>query len=180
MKIHRKLLAIVVMFGVGVAARTAAAAERGDVIQTDTLGMNVFTRNFDKGTTKTIADAANLSEFIGLHGYVSDTVRLGANFQFTERLAPEPAHNGSRLQTFAILPQVGWTFVDPFFAALVFTYAPRTDGVSQLTLGFQGVIGAALPISDGVKLSLALEVPWNFHPNETIGLTPLVGIAVRL
>ena len=161
-------------------APTAAAEEKGAIIQTDTLGMNLVTRNLDKGTTTTVADAANLSEFVGIHEYFSDTVRLGANFQFTERIAPTPAHDASRLQAFAVLPQVGWAFSNPFFAALVFTCAPRTDGVAKLTLGLQGVIGAALPVSERIKLSLALEVPWNFHPVETIGLTPLVGIAVRL
>ena len=177
---HRTLAIVMNMALFGTFAKTVHAAQTGDFVQTDNLGMNLITRNFSNDTTKTIANAANLIEFVGLHGYVSDTVRLGLVLQFSERITPAPPEGASRLQTFALLPQVGWVFWDPFYTALVFTYAPRTDGIARTTLGLQGVFGATIPISERIKANLALEVPWNFHPAETLGLTPLAGIAILL
>ncbi|MEI9938387.1 MAG: hypothetical protein WDO69_14290 [Pseudomonadota bacterium] len=161
------------------AGSAQATGDRGDFIQTDTLGMTLVTRDLDQHTTRTVKDVVNLSEFVGLHGYVVDRVRLGANLQLTERLWPEPAP-GARIQRFAVLPQVGWNFYDPFFTALVFGFAPRTDGKEHLNLSLQAVLGISLPISKRVRFSLAAEVPWTFYDRNLLGLTALTGIAIRL
>ena len=161
------------------AASAAAAGKRGEIIQTDALGMSLVTHDLDDHTTRTVRDVVNLSEFVGLHGYVADRLRLGANLQLTERLWPEPAP-GARIQRFAILPQIGWNFYDPFFTALVFGFAPRTEGKEHLNLSLQVVLGVSLPISKRVRFSLAGEVPWTFYDRNLIGVTALTGIAIRL
>ena len=156
-----------------------AAGKRGEFIQTNSLGMNMVTRDLDQHTTRTVKDVVNLSEFVGLHGYVADRLRLGVNLQLTERLWPDPAP-GSRIQRFAVLPQIGWNFCDPFFTALVFGFAPRTEGKEHLNLSLQAVLGVSLPISKRVRFSLAGEVPWTFYDRNLIGFTALTGIAIRL
>ncbi len=156
-----------------------AAGKQGELLQTDTLGMSLMTHDYDKGTTRTVRDVVNLSEFVGLHGYVVDRVRLGANLQVTERLWPKPPA-GERIQRFAVLPQIGWNFYDPFFTALVFGFAPRTDGKVHLNLSVQGVLGVSLPISSRVRISIAGEVPYTFYDRHLIGITALTGIAIRL
>jgi len=162
-----------------VARSARAAGKRGEFIQTDTLGVNLLTRDLDKGTTRSVKDAVNLSEFVGLHGYVVDRVRLGANLQLSERLWPEPAP-GARIQRFAILPQIGWNFWDPFFTALVFGVAPRTDAKARLNLSLQVVLGVSLPLTRRVRLSIAGEVPYTFYDRHLIGVTALAGVAIRL
>jgi hypothetical protein len=157
-----------------------AAGKQGDVIQTDTVGVSLLTYDLDAKTTKTIRDVANLSEFFGLHAYVVDRVRVGVNFQFSERLWPAPPPGGSSFQRFALLPQVGWNFYDPFFTALVFGIAPRTDGRQHVNLTLQGVLGAAFPISERVRWSVAGEVPWTYYDKHTLGVTALTGISIRL
>jgi hypothetical protein len=164
---------------VAVAGSARAAGKQGEFIQTDTLGMTLVTRDLDQHTTRTVKDVVNLSEFVGLHGYVVDRVRLGVNLQLTERLWPEPAP-GARIQRFAVLPQIGWNFYDPFFTALVFGFAPRTDGKEHLNLSLQAVLGVSLPISKSVRVSVAGEVPWTFYDRHLIGFTALTGIAIRL
>jgi len=84
------------------------------------------------------------------------------------------------LATFALLPQIGWHFADPFFAALVFTFAPVTSGRAQLDLGFQAVLGAGFKVAEEVSVNAALEVPWNFRIRNTIGITPLLGLSFKL
>lgn len=163
-----------------VALPSLAAGKQGDVVQTDTLGVNVVNHDFTTGATHTVSDATVLSEFVGLHYFVADGVRLGMNLQFSELLQPAPAQGRDRFTTFALLPQIGWDFYGPFFSALVFTIAPRTGAASALDLGFQGVLGAGFPVSDRVKVNLAVEVPFNFHIHDTLGLTPLAGIGIRL
>jgi hypothetical protein len=157
----------------------AGAAEAGEVVQTDNLGMNVVTWNLSKGTRKTVTDEQVLSEFVGAHVFVWKNVRLGLNLQFSEQIAPQPK-TGDRFRTFALLPQVGWNVWGPFFVAGIFTYAPWTSGGANLTLGVQALGGVAFDIARWVKLSTALEVPYNFHPDRTIGLTPLIGLAFRV
>lgn len=176
----RKLAAAsIAAASVAIAGSAQAAGKQGEFIQTDTLGMTLVTRDFDHDTTRTIKDVVNLSEFVGLHGYVVDRVRLGVNFQLTERLWPEPPPGG-RIQRFAVLPQVGWNFYDPFFTALVFGFAPRTDGKEHLNLSLQAVLGVSVPISERVRLSVAGEVPWTFYDRQLLGFTALTGIAIRL
>ena len=162
-----------------VAHSARAAGKQGEFIQTDTLGVSLLTRDLDKDTTKTIKDVVNLSEFVGLHGYVVDRVRVGANLQLTERLWPKPPPGG-RIQRFAVLPQVGWNFYDPFFTSLVFGFAPRTDGKGRLNLTLQGVLGVSLPLSDRIRWSVAGEVPWTYYDRHLIGVTALTGIAIKL
>jgi len=176
----RKLAAGAITAALLAAAGSArAAGKQGEFIQTDTLGMTLVTRDLDHHTTRTVEDVVNLSEFVGLHGYVVDRVRLGANLQLTERLWPEPAP-GARIQRFAVLPQIGWNFYDPFFTALVFGFAPRTEGKEHLNLSLQVVLGVSVPISKRVRLSLAGEVPWTFYDRHLVGFTALTGIAIRL
>ena len=157
-----------------------AAGKQGDIVQTDTLGMNVVSYNLDTSKTTTVADSAGLSEFVGAHYFFADGWRVGMNLQFTELLAPSPPPGGNRFSTFALLPQVGWHFYGPLFAALVFGVLPRTSGGANLDFAVQGVFGAGIPISDRVNLTGALEVPYNFYIHRTIGLTPLLGISIRL
>ncbi len=152
---------------------------QGDVVQTDTLGMNLVSWNLDTHKTTTVSDSAGLSEFVGAHWFFADRWRAGMNLQFTELLTA-PASTKDRFATFALLPQIGWHFYDPFFAAVVFTFAPRTHSGGNLDMGFQGVVGAGLRLAEGVKLTLALEVPYNFYIQKTIGITPLVGLSMKL
>ena len=173
-------LAALTFAAFGLSARpTHAAGKQGEFIQTDTLGVSLLSHDLDTGKTRSVRDYVNLSEFVGLHGYVVDRVRLGANLQLSERLWPRPAPGG-RIQRFAVLPQVGWNFFDPFFCALVFGFAPRTDGKVHLNLSLQGVLGVSLPLSSRVRLSIAGEVPWTFYDRHLVGVTALTGIAIRL
>ncbi len=167
--------------GWSLASATAwAAGNQGDFLQTDTLGMNILNHQFDTGKTSTLANEAVLSEFVGAHYYFVDRVRLGMNFQFSEQLEPAPATaDGSRLRTFALLPQIGWDFWGPMFAALVVTVAPWTSGTGTFDFGLQAVLGAGIPIADCVKITGAVEVPFNFVVHRTIGLTPLLGLSFR-
>jgi hypothetical protein len=155
------------------------AGKKGDFLQTDTLGMSLVTRDMTTRTTRTVGDATNLSEFVGLHYYVAERVRLGMNLQLTERLVPDPPTSQGRIQRFAFLPQVGWNFYDPFFTALVLGIAPRSEGKAQLNLTVQAVFGVSVPVSRHVSLSAALEVPWGYYPHQTLGLTALAGVAFR-
>jgi hypothetical protein len=176
----RQLTAGAIAIAVALFASSAAAAgKRGEFVQTLSLGMNLITRDLEQHATRSVRDAVNLSEYVGLHGYVIDRVRLGATLQLSERLWPEPPP-GERIQRFAILPQIGWNFYDPFFTALVFGIAPRSDGKAQLNLSLQAVLGVSLPISKRVRFSLAAQVPWTFYDRNSIGLTAVTGIAIRL
>ena len=161
------------------AGAASAAPKQGELIQTNTLGVNLLTRDFDTDTTRSVRNAVNLSEFVGLHGYVLDGVRIGANLQLSERIWPDPPPGG-RIQRFAVLPQIGWNFYDPFFTALVFGFAPRTEGKAHLNLSLQAVFGVSLPISSRVRISIAGEVPWTFYDRHLLGVTALTGIAIRL
>ncbi len=157
---------------------STALADKGDIVQSDNLGMSMVSWNLSKGKTTSVADQQALSEFVGAHYYVTDKVRVGMNLQFTEVLNPEPTY--SRFSKFALLPQVGWNFWGPMFVAGVFTFAPRTQGVSQVDLGLQAVVGAGFRLTDAVKLTVAVEVPWDFSPDEVVGITPLVGVSIKL
>jgi len=157
-----------------------AVGKQGEFIQTDTLGMTMATYDFTSHSSKTVADAANLSEFVGLHLYIFDRLRMGMNFQLTEQLAPVPPEGHSRLRSYAFLPQVGLNFYDPFFAALVYKIAPRTNGESRLDMAVQGLLGIGFPVSGRMRVSFALEAPFAFYVHRTLGLTILGGISIRL
>ncbi len=161
------------------ASPAGAVPEKGTVIQTDTLGMNMVSYNFDTSKTTTVADTTGLTEFLGAHYFFAEGWRVGMNFQFTEvlsALGPKANH----FSTFAMLPQVGWHFYGPMYAALVFTFAPRTSGGANLDMGFQGVFGASVPVNDRLSVSAGVEVPYNFYIHNTIGVTPLLGVSFRL
>ena len=157
-----------------------AVGKQGDVIQTDTVGASLYTYNLDTKTSTNIGDIFNLSEFVGLHAYVVDRVRVGMNLQFTERIHPELPPGKSAFQRFAFLPQVGWNFYDPLFTALVFGVAPRTDGRQHVNLTLQGILGVSLPLAGRFRLTLAGEVPWTYYDKHTLGVTALTGISIRL
>jgi hypothetical protein len=157
-----------------------AVGKQGDFIQTDTLGMSMATYDLTSRTTKSVADATNLSEFVGLHLYVLDRLRMGMNFQLTEQLAPIPPANESRFRSYAFLPQVGLHFYDPFFAALVYKIAPRTNGQTRLDMAIQGLLGVGFPVSPRMRVNFAVEVPFAFYIHRTLGLTLLGGISIRL
>jgi hypothetical protein len=183
-RIHRvvRLLAVPpwALSALLVCSKAHGAGKEGDVLETNTLGMNLVTRDLTAHATRTVADAANLSEQVGLHYYVADRLRLGMSFQLAERLAPPPATGSSRLQRVAFLPQVGFGVCGPLFVAVVFAYAPRTEGIRKPTLGAGGIVGAAVPLSNRVNASFAVEVPWTFYRHQMIGLTSLLGVSVRL
>jgi hypothetical protein len=167
------------LVGVLWAPAAHAVGKQGDVIQTDTIGTSLLSYDLDAKTTKTVKDFVNLSEFVGLHAYVVDRVRVGMNLQFSERLWPALPPSKSRFQRFALLPQVGWNFYDPFFTALVFGVAPRTDGRQHVNLTLQAVLGVSLPLSSRVRVSVAGEVPWTYYDKHTLGVTALTGISIR-
>jgi hypothetical protein len=171
--------AIFCALALGAPCARAEPPKQGTIVQTDTVGMNVVSYNFDTSKTTTVGDAAGLSEFVGAHYFFADGWRVGMNLQFTEALTTPPP-NGNRFTTFALLPQVGWHFYGPLFAALVFGVLPRTSGGANFDLAVQEVLGAGVPLSDRVSLGGALEVPYNFYIHRTVGLTPLLGLAIRL
>lgn len=157
-----------------------AVGKQGDAIQTDTLGVSLFTRDFDSKVSRNVSKIFNLSEFVGIHAYVVDRVRVGMNFQFTERAWPALPPGSSSLQRFGLLPQVGWNFWDPMFSSLVVGVVPRTDGKAHLNLTLQAVLGASFPIAGPFRWSIAGEVPWTYYDHQILGVTALTGISIRL
>lgn len=161
-------------------ARAAAAPQQGDAIQTDSLSMLLVNRDYTAERTTSVRDAVNLSGNVGLHYYFVDRVRLGMNLQYTRRLWPDPPPGAGRFQRLALMPQIGWSFYDPFYAALIFSYAPRTLGRYLPDLAVLGAVGAAFPISRRMKVSVAAEVPFAFHYHRTLGLVAVTGVSFRL
>jgi len=157
-----------------------AAPKRGDVLQTDSLSMLLASRDYTSRTTTTLRKVVNLSANIGLHYYFVDRVRFGMNLQFTERLWPDPPSGSSRFQRFALMPQLGWSFYDPFFTAIIFSYAPRTQGRAEPDLAVLGALGAALPVTRRMKVSLAGEVPYAFLHHRTLGVVAIAGVSFLL
>lgn len=166
--------------GVVIAIPALAAPRAGDGLQTDGLSTSLVNRDFTDRTTRSIATEFNLSAVLGLHYYVVDGVRLGMSVQLTERILPEPEPGSSRLQRVAFQPQVGWNFSDPFYTALALVYAPRTRGRAIADVALMGVLGAGVPLSDSVRFSVALQVPWAFHYHQTLGLIVYSGVGFRL
>jgi hypothetical protein len=157
-----------------------AAGKQGEFLQTNSVGTSVVTRDFTTHHTTTIADYKNLSEFVGLHLYVLDRWRMGMNLQFTEQLAPAPPAGSSRFRTFAVLPQLGCNFYDPFYASLIYKIAPRTNGRSELDMAVQALLGVGVPVSSRVRATFALEAPFAFYIHRTLGLVVLAGMSIRL
>ncbi len=159
--------------------RAAAAPKQGDWLQTDSLSMLLATRDFTTNKTSTLRKATNLSAIVGLHYYFVDRVRIGMGLQFTERLRPEPTRGASRFQRFALMPQIGWSFHDPFYTALIFSYAPRSQGRAVTDMSVIGAFGAAFPLTRRMKFSIAAEVPYSFYDHQTLGLVALTGVSFR-
>jgi hypothetical protein len=160
-------------------ARAKAAPKKGDFLQTDSLSMLLVNRDFTTHKTSTLRKATNLSEVVGLHYYFVNRVRVGMGLQFTERLRPAPAHHASRFQRFAFMPQIGFSFYDPFFAALIFSYAPRTQGRALTDMAVSAALGAALPLTRRIRLTLAAELPFAFYDHRTLGLVAVTGVSFR-
>ena len=91
------------------------------MLQTDSLSMLLASHDYTTGESSSIKQALNLSLVTGLHYYFVDRVRVGMGLQFTERIWPRPPPGSSRFQRFALMPQIGWSFHDPFYAALIFS-----------------------------------------------------------
>jgi hypothetical protein len=156
-----------------------AAPKKGDVLQTDSLSMLLASHDYTTGESSSIKQTLNLSAVVGLHYYFVDRVRFGMGLQFTERIWPQPPPGSSRFQRFALMPQLGWSFHDPFYTALIFSYAPRTQGRANPDLAIIPVLGAALPVSRRIKLSLAVEAPFAFLYHRTLGVVGLTGVSFR-
>jgi hypothetical protein len=64
------------------------------------------------------------------------------------------------------------------------SFYPVYDGVSQFHFAVQGVLTAGYPLGDGFTATAALEVPVFFKisekTNETIGITPILGVAYKI
>jgi hypothetical protein len=162
-----------------ITAGAHAGPKRGDVLQTDSLSMLLVSHDYTTNTNSSIRNIINLSGNVGLHYYFVDRVRFGMNLQFTERIWPEPPAGSSRFQRFALMPQLGWSFHDPFYTALIFSYAPRTQGRAEPDMAVLAALGAALPITKRVKLSVALEAPFAFLQHRTLGLVAITGVSFR-
>ena len=156
-----------------------AAPQKGDLLQTDSLSMSLASHDYTTHSDTTIRNVINLSGNFGLHYYFVDRVRVGMNLQLTERLWPDPPASVSRFQRFAFMPQLGWNFYDPLFTALIFSYAPRTQGRALSDLAVLGAFGATLPLTDRVRLSASIEVPFAFLQHRTVSLVGLVGVSIR-
>jgi hypothetical protein len=158
----------------------SAAPKQGAVLQTDTLSMLLVSRDYTKKRTSSLKDNVNLSANVGLHYYFVDRVRIGMGLQFTERVWPEPPAGVSRFQRFALMPQLSWSFHDPFYVALSFSYAPRTLGGANLEMSILGALGAALSVTRSMKLSFAVQVPFVFQPHRALGLVAISGVSFSL
>ena len=164
----------------GVSARAHAGMKQGELLQTDSLSMLLASHDYTTHTNSTLRNAVNLSGNVGLHYVFVDRLRVGMNLQLTERLWPEPPGRVSRFQRFALMPQLGWGFYDPFFTALIFSYAPRTLGRALPDLAVLAALGAAFPVTQRMKLSIAFEAPFAFLQHRTLGLVAVAGLSVRL
>lgn len=61
------LLAVALPVGALTCPSGAAAAEPGEAIVGDNVGLRLYTHNFDSGKTTTIDDKILVSEFMGAH-----------------------------------------------------------------------------------------------------------------
>ena len=156
------------------------APKKGEWLETNVLSSTLVSRDFTAKTTTSVADAVNLAAAVGLHYYFADALRFGMSVQYTERLWPEPPPDASRFQRFAFMPQLAWNFLDPFFVATLFTYAPRTRGKAIPDMSISVMFGAALPITRRVRLGISVEVPYAFYYHDVLSLVFLTGVSVRL
>ncbi len=157
-----------------------AGPKQGDGLQTDSLSMLLASRDYTTHTDSSLRNVINVSGNVGLHYYFVDRVRAGMSLQFTERLWPAPPAASSRFQRFALMPQLGWSFYDPFYTALIFSYAPRTLGRAIPDLAVLVAFGVSLPVTERMKFTVALDVPFAFLHHRTLGLVALMGVSFRL
>lgn len=157
-----------------------AAPKQGDVLQTDSLSMLLASHDYTTNTNSSIRNVVNLSGNVGLHYYFVDRVRAGMTVQLTQRLWPAPAPGTSSFQRFALMPQLGWTFYDPFYTAVIFSYAPRTQGRALADMAVLSALGASVPVTQRVKFTVALEASYAFLHHDTLGLVALMGVSFRL
>lgn len=162
------------------ATSAEAAPKRGEFLQTDTLSMTMVSRDFTTNTTTNVGDVVNLSGLVGIHYYFVDRVRFGVSMQTTVRLWPEPETSQDRIQRFAFFPQLGFSFYDPFFAGLLFAYAPRTRGKAIPDMSVSPLLGVGFPLSERVRWSFAVEMPYAFYYHQTLGLVALTGVGIKL
>jgi hypothetical protein len=178
---HALVIAVVLGAATLAVAPPAAAAKAGDIVQTDNIGVPLYTANFNNSSKSFgITDKLLISEFMGGSYFLTDTIRVGLMFQFTEQFSGDVPVGSDHFSTFALLPQIGWNFYDHFSAAAIFTYAARAAGKDAYDLGIQGLIGYTLPINDRAGFNMLLEIPYNFHLAETLGVTPLLGFNYTL
>lgn len=181
---NRRLRRLVLRGAVGLGVSSVGAAaqagpEQGDWLQTDSLSMLLASHDFTTRTNSSIRKVVNLSATVGLHHYVVDNVRLGVGLQLTQRLWPALPEGSSSLQRLAIMPQVGWNFYDPFYTALIFSYAPRTQGRAIADMALLPVLGVSVPVTKRMKFTFALETPFAFLYHRTVGLVALAGVSFR-
>ena len=174
MRIRCALAALLLSGGI------ARADSRGDWIDSDLVGVDLAAHDFDRHATTTVADVQTLSDFVGLHYYVIDHVRVGMAMQFGEQLAPAPPAGTGHFQTFALLPQIGWNFYGPLYASLAATLAPWTGGRARFDAGARAQLGAIAPLTPRIGATFAVEAGASFVQSTAIGATALVGLTVAL
>jgi hypothetical protein len=162
-----------------------ATADTGDITFPFNLGTSVYSHRFASATNPaadtTLANQFVLSEFIGVGIFVTPTLRVGMNLQFSEAIVQPTTHYPNAFTQFSFLPQLNWKFWGPFTASFVPTISPWFGGKAQFGFGLQAVLGASVPFGkSGFSGVLALEVPLNILPAVTVGITPLLGISFRL
>ncbi len=183
-RVGRVAAGALVLLGLVALPRGAEAAEQGDVTGTFMLGTNLATHLFAQdgkpAHDTTISDTFGLSQFVGAGVFVTDRLRLGLNFQFTETIVQPRKPYPSSFQIFGLLPQINYNFWGPLTASVVPTILLRKDGVNQEAYGVQGVLGWGIPITKGINAVVAVEVPYFWNPRRTIGVTPLAGVSGKL
>ncbi len=163
----------------------ARANDPGDVTLPFNLGTSVDTYNFAHGATPassvTLGDQVVLSEFVGAGVFVSHTVRVGLNLQFSEVVVQPRTPFPSTFTQFAFLPQLNWNFWGPVTVSFVPSLSPWFGGKEQFAFGLQGVLGVAIPLgSSGFAATAAVEIPVYLTPVYNLGITPLLGVSYRL
>ena len=157
------------------------AAQAGDITAPFSIGTNVYTHRYAsegkpaKDTTS--KDSFQISEFPGIGYFVTDQLRLGVNLQFTEVVRQPAKPLPSRFSSFAILPQINYNFWGPLTASLVPSFATRLGGESQYAFYVQGVLTAAMPLTDRLAATGGFEIPVFLDPYRSIGFTPIVGVS---
>jgi hypothetical protein len=58
---------VTALVAASLADRRVSAAEAGDVVQANNIGVPLYTYNFDKGSGTSITDKSYLSELMGAH-----------------------------------------------------------------------------------------------------------------